>query len=680
MHPKPIAPFLRPGRCSLWPVFSASAVALALLISPAAAQKPPGLPSPVNPPPGAPAPQPAQPAGADQAAGEGLIVEPEQPRTTGRIVQIEDNRITIETNDTNEKMTFAVDSEGEIVLNKEPAELRDLRPGDFVRLTLTNGENPEAELVWAARVKDKPEQPDQTFPPEAFDDFPRGGRGRARTAGGPGGLGVVVSNTPGFGALVAGVRSGTPAAEAGLAAGDFILALDNARIGSGQELLQRVQQHRAGDVVLLTVWRVGQVGTTGAVGAPFGTTTFGAETTTGDSTDGNPTNGDQTGEQTGQPTGGTQPQSRRPPGTQAGEQPQGSPTQPSGVPAPLTTPPRRTQSTGRDAQASAERPNVPQPRPRDVFLPVESRPIALLQQQAGGNQAQGQNQTSPAAQQQNQTGTATTDDGFGSQIGTGDDFGSQIGTQPQFGTQIGAAENDGVGSASDTTLDPTTSGFGAPVAPTTGGNQFTARARLTTAQQAQDAVVNSLQNAPIGQGGFVNGIGSVPVGGIAPFGVNPFGVSPFVSTDGTTDGQFNGAADQPIAQSLQQLRQELQTLRQEIQTLRQEIFQLHGQQVPNQVPSQGPNQVPPAGQPQPFPMTTPPGSLPSTGPSATPNTSDPTPGQPRTPSARPATPSAQPAARPNRPRNQGTPQPAQPGPGSRPAPRPGSSGAGDRGR
>lgn len=264
MHRKQTTPA---GIHRLWGWAMLPALVFGLALSgPAAAQKPPGLPSPAEPPPGSPAPQPHVPAGGADS-GEGLRVEPESPRVTGRIVQIEDDRITLKKNDTNEEMTFAVDARGEIVLNKETAELRDLRPGDFVRLTLSAGEKPRAEMVWAARVKAESDQPDQYFPPAAFRETPEEGRearqGRGRVRGrmsGAGGLGVVVTETPGVGVMVVGVRAETPAAEAGLYVGDYIVGIDNRQIQNSQQFIRTVRSYRPGTEAVLTVWSQNQQG------------------------------------------------------------------------------------------------------------------------------------------------------------------------------------------------------------------------------------------------------------------------------------------------------------------------------------------------------------------------------------------------------------------------------------
>ena len=60
------------------------------------------------------------------------------------------------------------------------------------------------------------------------------------------------------GAVIAEVRPGSPAEAAGITAGDIIIALDGEPIGSITDLAGRVQQHRPGDTVTLTLVRGGE--------------------------------------------------------------------------------------------------------------------------------------------------------------------------------------------------------------------------------------------------------------------------------------------------------------------------------------------------------------------------------------------------------------------------------------
>ncbi len=62
----------------------------------------------------------------------------------------------------------------------------------------------------------------------------------------------------GGGVLVARVRSGSPAARAGVRAGDVITQVGDGTVESRQDLAHRVRSHRTGDVILLHVWRDGR--------------------------------------------------------------------------------------------------------------------------------------------------------------------------------------------------------------------------------------------------------------------------------------------------------------------------------------------------------------------------------------------------------------------------------------
>jgi membrane-associated protease RseP (regulator of RpoE activity) len=61
------------------------------------------------------------------------------------------------------------------------------------------------------------------------------------------------------GAYVVGVRAGTAAAEAGLRAGDLVIAADGERLSGPASLPQRLSRHRPGDAVPLEVLRDGRL-------------------------------------------------------------------------------------------------------------------------------------------------------------------------------------------------------------------------------------------------------------------------------------------------------------------------------------------------------------------------------------------------------------------------------------
>jgi S1-C subfamily serine protease len=78
----------------------------------------------------------------------------------------------------------------------------------------------------------------------------------------PGGL------MPQAGAMIQEVVAGSPAAEAGLKAGDIITMVDKTPIDADHRLADVVTQYKPGDKVSLTVWRMGNTRTiTVTVGA-----------------------------------------------------------------------------------------------------------------------------------------------------------------------------------------------------------------------------------------------------------------------------------------------------------------------------------------------------------------------------------------------------------------------------
>jgi putative serine protease PepD len=91
----------------------------------------------------------------------------------------------------------------------------------------------------------------------------RAGGGQNGTSSQPvtngGFLGVSTQNAPGSaGATVGQVVSGSPADRAGLAPGDVVTAIDDDAVGTAQDLVTAVRQHRPGDTVSLTWTRDGE--------------------------------------------------------------------------------------------------------------------------------------------------------------------------------------------------------------------------------------------------------------------------------------------------------------------------------------------------------------------------------------------------------------------------------------
>jgi putative serine protease PepD len=72
-------------------------------------------------------------------------------------------------------------------------------------------------------------------------------------------LGVVLQDSQsGHGARLANVRAGTPAAGAGLRAGDVITAIGSTQIASASQLRAAINAHRPGDAVSITYTRGGK--------------------------------------------------------------------------------------------------------------------------------------------------------------------------------------------------------------------------------------------------------------------------------------------------------------------------------------------------------------------------------------------------------------------------------------
>jgi putative serine protease PepD len=69
---------------------------------------------------------------------------------------------------------------------------------------------------------------------------------------------VLQDSSTGQGAALANVRAGTPAAGAGLRAGDVITAIDSTQIASASQLRAAINAHRPGDAVSITYTRGGK--------------------------------------------------------------------------------------------------------------------------------------------------------------------------------------------------------------------------------------------------------------------------------------------------------------------------------------------------------------------------------------------------------------------------------------
>jgi serine protease Do len=65
------------------------------------------------------------------------------------------------------------------------------------------------------------------------------------------------TNLSGYGVLVTGALPGTPAARAGLAAGDVIEKVDSVSLNNGETLGGVIQLHSPGDTVQLAIVRSG---------------------------------------------------------------------------------------------------------------------------------------------------------------------------------------------------------------------------------------------------------------------------------------------------------------------------------------------------------------------------------------------------------------------------------------
>lgn len=172
-----------------------------------------------------------------------------------RIVNLENRQMTVMDKDQEEKYTVTIAKDARVTLNRKPAKVSELKPNDFVRLTLDPANPKSATVVAAARViKDTP-------PSEATIKTPRPlpmPKGKTTGVVPRAGLGVVVSDSPGEGILVLDVQRRTPAWDADIQTGDYLLKVDAKTIITPEDFLETIRTQTPNDAVRLEVWRDGK--------------------------------------------------------------------------------------------------------------------------------------------------------------------------------------------------------------------------------------------------------------------------------------------------------------------------------------------------------------------------------------------------------------------------------------
>ncbi len=267
---------------SLWRGSLLTAAVAALSISgghvsaqlPAAGQQP--APPPRTPIPNTPldrgviAVPPQKPAIDPDASSELADDASNANSIIGKIRMIKDRTMTVEytaytakpsETDTPEidkaekNRTFAVPPTTVIQLNGEPAKLSDLQVQDTVRVTMSQDVKATAARIDAARVD--PNAKPGPRPPLPPARTPRTDVAIDRQ----GGLGVVVADSPDVGILIVDVRDQTPAHQAGLETGDYVMKVDAQPILTPEEFLAAIRSHAPRSAVELTVWRERKVRT-----------------------------------------------------------------------------------------------------------------------------------------------------------------------------------------------------------------------------------------------------------------------------------------------------------------------------------------------------------------------------------------------------------------------------------
>ena len=225
--------------------------------SPALAQEqPPPEPRPAQ---AAQQPQPSQQPQQDAQA------RPQQNAQVGQFQAIRQNQLAVTID--GEQQFFVLSPEAQVTINGQQARITDLRQGDQISVQL--GPNRTVMRV-AARRGDQPparrQPPDQQPAQQPRDtQEPRPGqpprddaaRQQPRLDGEGVRLGVLLAPSP-RGALVQEVQPGSPADQARIQPGDYLLSIGEHQIDSDEAVVQALSQFKQGDTAEVAVWRNGE--------------------------------------------------------------------------------------------------------------------------------------------------------------------------------------------------------------------------------------------------------------------------------------------------------------------------------------------------------------------------------------------------------------------------------------
>lgn len=165
-------------------------------------------------------------------------------RIGGRIVDITDSTVTLETED-NRQLTYETVLSTRVSLRGRSVRLDQLEAGDVVEIVASPAE-PGVALRVVARPPVPAAQPGDVVeerpepPPEVYAA-----------------LGVSVSPSP-TGVYVSDVQPGSPADKVGLDAGSFILSIGDAELGSPDDLFRLLEQLKPEETVKIVAWMNGE--------------------------------------------------------------------------------------------------------------------------------------------------------------------------------------------------------------------------------------------------------------------------------------------------------------------------------------------------------------------------------------------------------------------------------------
>lgn len=175
--------------------------------------------------------------------------QPQQKTThTGTLLNADQQQLTMRSEQRGQHRHRITD-QTQVIVNGRQGSLQQLEQGDQLRVTV--GPNDEVLRI-EVRREGRFGQPQQRFGQPQRRQPQRGFRPEQPASRQ---LGVQLGPSPTQGVFVQSVQRGSPADEAGIEEGDYILSVDGQQISSEQDLQDALQQVQAGESIQAEIWR-----------------------------------------------------------------------------------------------------------------------------------------------------------------------------------------------------------------------------------------------------------------------------------------------------------------------------------------------------------------------------------------------------------------------------------------